>query len=120
MKPEGRKKLSEIARAARGSMSQRVFAKFLGVSFSTVQAWERGDSIPDIQNLAKIAERAEYSIEELFSDLGMKPASKPSDLAVILRQINKMPLTDVAQIVQAGAARISAAAESISNEAKAS
>ncbi|MEO0843858.1 MAG: helix-turn-helix transcriptional regulator [Cyanobacteria bacterium J06643_5] len=120
MKPEGRKKLSEIARAARGSMSQRVFAKFLGVSFSTVQAWERGDSIPDIQNLAKIAERAEYSIEELFGDLGIKPASKPSDLAVILRQINKMPLTDVAQIVQAGAARISAAAESISNEAKVS
>lgn len=113
-------KLIKIARKARGSMSQRVFAKFLGVSFSTVQAWERGDSIPDIQNLAKIAERAEYSIEELFGDLGMKPASKPSDLAVILRQINKMPLTDVAQIVQAGAARISAAAESISNEAKAS
>ena len=31
-----------------------------------------------------------------------------------------MPLTDVAQIVQAGAARISAAAESINNEAKTS
>ncbi|MCJ8279776.1 MAG: helix-turn-helix domain-containing protein [Rivularia sp. ALOHA_DT_140] len=120
MKPEGRKKLSEIARAARGSMSQRVFAKFLGVSFSTVQAWERGDSIPDIQNLAKIAERAEYSIEELFGDLGIKPASKPSDLAVILRQINKMPLTDVAQIAQAIATRFAAAAESINNEAKAS
>ncbi|MEA5594870.1 helix-turn-helix transcriptional regulator [Rivularia sp. UHCC 0363] len=120
MKLEGRKKLSEIARAARGSMSQRAFAKFLGVSFSTVQAWERGDSIPDIQNLAKIAQRAEYSIEELFGDLGIKPASQPSDLAVILRQLNKMPLTDVATIVQAGVARISAAAESIGNEAKVS
>ena len=120
MKPEGRKKLSQIARAARGSMSQRAFAKFLGVSYTTVQAWERGDSIPDIQNLAKIADRADYSIEELFSDLGIRTASEPSDLAVILRQLNKMPLTDVATIVQAGVARISAAVESIGNEAKVS
>lgn len=120
MKLEGRKKLSEIARAARGTMSQRAFAKFLGVSYTTVQAWERGDSVPDLQNLAKITERADYSIEELFSDLGLKPASKPSDVAVIVRQINKMPLTDVLEIVRAGAARISAAAESIVNEVKAS
>ncbi|MEM6752958.1 MAG: helix-turn-helix transcriptional regulator [Cyanobacteria bacterium P01_C01_bin.38] len=120
MKPEGRKKLSEIARAARGSMSQRAFAKFLGVSYTTVQGWEKGESIPDVQNLAKIAERADYSMEELFGDLGMKPASEPSELGVILRQINKMPLTDVAQIVQAGAARLAAAPELSGNQAKAS
>ncbi len=116
-------KLSKITRQARGSMSQRAFAKFLGVSYTTVQAWERGVSIPDIQNLAKIAQRAEYSIEELFGDLGIKPASEPSepsDLAVILRQLNKMPLTDVAQIVQAGVDRLAAAVESKGSEAKAS
>lgn len=120
MKPEGKKKLSEIARAARGSMSQRAFAKFLGVSFTTVQAWERGDSMPDIQNLAKIAERADYSMEELFGDLGMKPASKPSELGVILRQINKMPLSEVAKVVEAGAARLAAAPELSGKQAKAS
>lgn len=120
MKPEGRKKLSEIARAARGSMSQRAFAKFLGVSFTTIQAWERGDSMPDIQNLAKIAERADYSMEELLGDLGMKPASEPSELGVILRQINKMPLSEVAKVVEAGAARLAAAPELSGNPAKAS
>ena len=113
-------RLIKIARKARGSMSQRVFAKFLGVSFSTVQAWERGDSMPDIQNLAKIAERADYSMEELFGDLGMKPASEPSELGVILRQINKMPLSEVAKVVEAGAARLAAAPELSGNQAKVS
>jgi len=45
--------------------------------------------------LAKIAERADYSIEKLFIQLVVKTASQPSDVAVILRQIHKLPLTDV-------------------------
>lgn len=69
--------------------------------------------------MAKIAERADYSIEELFIQLVVKIASQPSDVAVILRQINKLPLTDVLEIVQAGVARKSAAAESIPDKVKA-
>ncbi len=39
-------------------MSQRAFGKLLGVSATAVQLWEKGESIPDTQNLANIAARA--------------------------------------------------------------
>jgi len=57
---QNRQKLSEIIKTARGSMSQRAFGKLLGVSATAVQLWERGDTVPETENLAKIAARAGY------------------------------------------------------------
>lgn len=37
-------------------MSKNVFAKELGVSFSTVNRWENGKAIPSYQALSKIKE----------------------------------------------------------------
>ncbi len=120
MDTQSRQKLIEIIKLARGEMSQRAFGKQLGVSATSVQMWEKGLKTPDTANLGRIAAQAGYSLEELLLCLEGKPVPEASDLNVILRQINNMPLSQVAQIVQAGAARLGVVAESMENEAKAS
>ncbi len=120
MNIESKQKLIEIIKLARGSMSQRAFGKVLGVSATAVQMWEKGVKVPDTENLAQIAVRAGYTMEELLSCLDGKPIPETSDLSLILRQINHMPLSQVAQIAQAAAARFAAVAESLGDEVKAS
>ena len=120
MKIESREKLIEIIKLARGSMSQRAFGKVVGVSATAVQMWEKGVKVPDTENLAQIAARAGYTLEELLCCLEGKPVSEFSDLTVILRQIKHMPLSQVAQIVQAAVDRLATAAEALGDEAKAS
>ena len=39
---EARKKLSEVVKLARGSMSFSAFGRLLGVSGAAVQYWEKG------------------------------------------------------------------------------
>lgn len=120
MNIESRQKLIEIIKLARGSMSQRGFGKLLGVSATAVQMWEKGVKVPDTENLAQIAAKAGYTMEELLCCLEGKAVPETSDVSAILRQINHMPLSHVAQIVQAAAARLAAVAESASDEVKAS
>ncbi|MDZ8077802.1 MAG: helix-turn-helix domain-containing protein [Nostoc sp. SerVER01] len=120
MNIESREKLIEIIKLARGSMSQRAFGKLLGVSATAVQLWEKGVNVPDTEYLAKIAARAGYTLQELLSCLDGKPIQETSDLSLILRQIQHMPLSQVAQIVQAAADRFAAVAEALEDEAKAS
>ncbi|WP_414563858.1 MULTISPECIES: helix-turn-helix domain-containing protein [unclassified Anabaena] len=120
MNIESREKLVEIIKLARGSMSQRAFGKLLGVSATAVQLWEKGVNVPDTEYLAKIAARAGYTLEELLTCLDGKPIQETSDLNLILRQIKYMPLSQVAQIVQAAAERLASVAETSGDEAKAS
>jgi len=117
---EARKKLIEIVKMARGSMSQRGFGKLLGVSATAVQLWEKGESIPDTQNLANIAARAGYTMEELLNYLGVKPVTESSDVNQIVKLIKVMPLSQVAIIARATAERFAAVAESLGDEVKAS
>ncbi|HLP91998.1 MAG TPA: helix-turn-helix transcriptional regulator [Nostocaceae cyanobacterium] len=120
MNIESKEKLIEIIKLARGSMSQRAFGKLLGVSATAVQLWEKGVNVPDTEYLVKIAARAGYTLEELLNCLEGKPIQETSDLNVILRQINHLPLSHVAQILQAAADRLAAVAEAVEDKAKAS
>lgn len=120
MNLEAKKKLIEVVKMARGSMSQRAFAKLLGVSATAVQLWEKGDTIPDTENLAKIAAKAGYTMEELLNYIGAKPLPETSDLNEIIKQIKSMPLSEVATIAQAAVARLAAAAETVAEQAQAS
>ncbi|BAY61916.1 helix-turn-helix transcriptional regulator [Tolypothrix sp. FACHB-123] len=117
---EARKKLIEVVKMARGSMSQRAFGKLLGVSATAVQLWEKGESIPDTQNLANIAARAGYTMEELLNYLGVKPVSESSDVNQIVKYIKSMPLSEVAIIGRVVMDRLAAAAEAAVDEVKAS
>ena len=120
MDTKSREKLVEIIKLARGSLSQRAFGKKLGVSATAVQMWEKGVKIPDTENLAQIAAHAGYTLEELLCCLEGKPIPEASDLNVILRQINNMPLSEVAVIAQAAVARFAASTQPVNNEVKAS
>nr|WP_226585428.1 helix-turn-helix transcriptional regulator [Microseira wollei] len=110
---EGRDKLIAIVKKARGAMSQRAFGKLLGVSATAVQLWERGDTVPDTENLAKIAARSGYTLEELLGFLEGKPLSDPSEINQILNKIKVMPLSQVAMIGRAVADRFSEVSESL-------
>jgi len=94
-------------------MSQRAFGKLLGVSATAVQLWERGDTVPDTENLAKIAARSGYTLEELLGFLEGKPLSEPSEINQIINKIKVMPLSQVAMISRAVADRFTEAAESL-------
>lgn len=113
---ESRKQLIEIVKTTRGSMSQRAFGKLLGVSTTAVQFWEKGVTIPDTENLVKIADRSGYTIDEILKYVTTKPITyckvEDSELNQILKQIRYMPLSQVAVIAQAVAERLAAVAES--------
>ncbi|MBW4511166.1 MAG: helix-turn-helix domain-containing protein [Scytonematopsis contorta HA4267-MV1] len=120
MNLEARKKLGEVVKIARNSMSQRAFAKLLGVSYTTVQLWEKGESIPDVVNLSNIADRAGYTMEELLNYLGVKHQPQSSDVNQIVKQIQVMPLSQVAIIAKAAVERFASAAATSGEEVKAS
>ncbi|MGE5659310.1 MAG: helix-turn-helix domain-containing protein [Actinomycetota bacterium] len=111
MNIQNREKLSEIIKTARGSMSQRAFGKLLGVSATAVQLWERGDTVPETENLAKIAARAGYSLEEMLSLLDGKPVSQSLEIHEIVKKIKFLPLSQVALIGKAVADRFASVAE---------
>lgn len=120
MDSEAKKKLLEVIKIARGTMSQRGFGKLLGVSATAVQLWEKGETIPDVGNLSQIAARAGYTMEELLNYLGHKPISQTSDVNQIVKYIKSMPLNEVAIIGRVAMDRLAAAAELTKDEAKVS
>ncbi len=120
MNAERKEKLIEIVKRARGEMSQRAFGKLLGVSATAVQLWEKGHTIPDTENLAQIAARAGFTMEELLVYLDGKPLPEPIGLSVMLKQIQCMPISEVAVLGRAIFDRLAAAAKSSSDRAKAS
>lgn len=112
VKAEAKEKLSEVVKIARGSMSLSAFGRLLGVSAAAVQYWEKGQVIPDTKNLAQIAARAGFTMEELICHLEGKPMPKPADLSDMLKKIQCMPLSEVAVISRAAVERLAAAVES--------
>jgi len=108
---QNRQKLSEIIKTARGAMSQRAFGKLLGVSATAVQLWERGDTVPDTENLGKLAARAGYTLEEFLSFLDGNPVSQAPEINDIVKKIQFLPLSQVALIGKAVADRFAASAE---------
>ncbi|HEY9876635.1 MAG TPA: helix-turn-helix transcriptional regulator [Candidatus Obscuribacterales bacterium] len=118
MDAEAKYKLIEVVKMARGSMSQRAFGKMLGVSATAVQLWEKGQTIPDTENLAQIAVRAGFTLEELLSHLEGKPAQAPVDTNDMLKKIQCMPISELTVIVRAGMERLAAVAQSSVKESR--
>jgi len=108
---EAKKKLSEVVKLARGSMSLSAFGRLLGVSGSAVQYWEKGQVLPDTKNLTQIATRAGFTMEELMAHLEGRPVQEPVNTNELLKKIQCMPISELAVIVRAGVERLAAAAE---------
>lgn len=109
---EAKKKLIEVVKLARGSMSQRAFGKVLGVSSTAVQFWEKGLTVPDRENLTQIAIRAGFTLEELISHLEGKPMPEPIDTNELLKKIQCLSVTELAMVGRAVMDRLASVAES--------
>ena len=112
MDAEAKKKLSEVVKLARGSMSLSAFGRLLGVSAASVLYWEKGQVLPDTKNLTQIAARAGFTMEELMAHLEGRLVQEPVNTNELLKKIQCMPIADLAVIVRAGVERLANAAES--------
>lgn len=67
-------KLIELLLKMRGELSHREFANTskIGVSYSTLRSWEKGDSLPTFTNLEFIAAYNGWSIFQLLDYLGIQ------------------------------------------------
>lgn len=112
MNLEARERLIQIIKKARGKTSQRAFGKLLGVSATAVQLWEKGETVPDTENLIQIAERAGYSLQELLAYLEGKPLGEPvNQLDVTLRWLETASSSELAVLLHAVGDRLSAVLE---------
>lgn len=57
--------------------TQEQVAEKLGVSRQAVAKWERGDSLPDINNIIALADMYEISIDSLVRNIASEADSKP-------------------------------------------
>jgi transcriptional regulator with XRE-family HTH domain len=97
---EGRQRFASLVkRLVKESGSRRAFAKNIGVTSSAVIGWEECRSIPDLDNLAKIAQKSGYSVEELQKMLlGKADRLKASDFDLVVKKIESMPPKQLALI----------------------
>ena len=69
MDEDFRQRLAHIVTQARGDMSQRDFGDKLEIAPGTIVGWERGQTIPNLENLAKLADLRGQFPEELLAEL---------------------------------------------------
>lgn len=69
MDEDFRQRLALVVIQTRGDMNQRDFGAKLEVSQATVVGWERGQSIPTLDNLAKLATLRGQLPEEFLAEL---------------------------------------------------
>ncbi|MGL6174433.1 MAG: helix-turn-helix domain-containing protein [Cellulosilyticaceae bacterium] len=60
------KRIAEIRKLKH--MTQMELAENMAVSFQAVSSWERGETMPDISRLGKLAQALNISIDELLTD----------------------------------------------------
>jgi transcriptional regulator with XRE-family HTH domain len=110
MDVKSKERLSKLIKELRKDMSQKEFARALGVTYSAIQSWENAEVTPSSENLVKISKAAGYSLEELISFLDGKPMEQPTNVDKIVNQVRTMPLEDVAKVLKASAERLEAIA----------
>ena len=100
-------RLSNFIKELRGDISQRSFAKMIGVSYASVRAWEECESMPSISSLEKIAEYSNQSIEQLLAFLKDEKASTLGAEKInyrfadqIIPQIEQMPRKEKSKLAK--------------------
>ena len=99
---EARQRLSEAVKKARGSRSQRKFAKDIGVSFAAVRSWEECESFPSQENLELIASVAGRSLEEFLLYLKGEPypESRFKSAEDLLPIVSELSDSEAARLIQ--------------------
>jgi transcriptional regulator with XRE-family HTH domain len=106
MNLEARERLASFVTRARGKRSRRAFARVLDVSNSAIQDWETLKSVPDTNNLKKIARSGGLTLEQLLEYLTNGTEPRNSNLESVLKLLEVMPLSQVAEVAQAACTRL--------------
>lgn len=94
-------RLSQKVRQLRGNQTQTRFASILKISQSTVAAWEKGENVPDLENIEKLAELADQKPEEFLAELyGRKIDTKECPpLAFAITTMNNQEISGVLMLI---------------------
>lgn len=106
MNLESRERLANFVIKSRGKRSRRAYSRALGVSNAAIQDWENCRSIPDTENLAKIARSGGLTLEQFLEYLETGKMPILSNLESVLKLIEVMPLSQVAEVAQAACGRL--------------
>lgn len=116
MDSNAKRRFAELIKSLRGELTQKEFAHILGVTYGAIQAWENEEvSSPSSSNLAKIANYAGMTIEQLMAvvngeaDTAINNAVNP---LYVVTQLNKMSIQDLTHLYRAVSDRLVAIAES--------
>ncbi len=100
-----RDRFAKSVRELRGERSQGEFAKALGCSQATITGWEKGQNIPNLENLEKLAELANQLPEEFLANLYGRQISTAA-APILTDAIATMTCIEVSQVTMAIANRL--------------
>jgi transcriptional regulator with XRE-family HTH domain len=105
-------RLATLVLELRGDLSQRQFAKKLGVSFSAVQSWEARMSWPGTENLRKLAKLKGWSFEDLQTYLEGEVPRRSLTVQQLLTEVRSLPFEDAVQVAKVALETIASKGES--------
>ncbi len=116
MDSNAKRRFAELIRSLRGNLTQKEFAHILGVTYGAIQAWENEEvNNPSSANLAKIANYAGLTIEDLMANVngcGDSEINNSVNPLYVIGQLKDMSVKDLAQLYRAVSDRLVAIAES--------
>jgi len=93
-------RLASLVRELRGDLSQRQFAKKLGVSDSSVYFWESRMAWPGTPNLKKLAKMKEWTLDELQTYLEGEVYKQTLTVQQLLAEVRSLPFEDAVQVAK--------------------
>ena len=100
-----RDRFAKSVRQLRGERSQGEFARALGCSQPTITGWENGQSIPNLDNLDRLAELSNQLPEEFLANLYGRQISTAA-FPKLTDAIANMTCTEVSAVTMAIANRL--------------
>ena len=94
-------RLSQLITELKGTGSLRELARRLDLAVGTVENWEKGRSLPDLDNLYRLAAFAGMRPDDLVRYLDGDSLPDPYSLEQIAERIRAMSREDIPLIAQA-------------------
>lgn len=115
MDDQAKQRLAELIKDLRGELTQKEFAKIIGVTYGAIQSWENAEVTPSSSNLVKIADYTGLTLQELMSrltgnEVGMGKAEV--NPLYVVTQLKTMSIEDLTHLYRAVSDRLVAIAES--------
>lgn len=108
-------RVSSLTKKIRSSlkMSQAELAEALSVNINTIRKWEQGISVPDLENIGKLALVAGYETSDLVRFIEGKGAMPDSsDIELLLERVRVMPASQFFRVAGVVGMRLAEKAES--------